>query len=95
MTDKGAIMRLKYVKGNGIIVNFGDEKAGAIEHTSVFSPVGEVPDKFIERLHKSHPGQFVEVPEEPQKAVCEKCQKEFKNEQGLLIHTKRKHKEES
>lgn len=93
---------MKYVKGNEITVNFGDEKEGRIEYTVFFSPEGNVPERLVERLLTRHPGEFekvepkVEATVEPKvepKAVCDVCQKEFKNQSGVAIHKKRKHKE--
>jgi hypothetical protein len=80
-------------------VHFGDEATNRIDFTVTFSPEGEVPEQFVERLLTKHPGAYekvetVDAPTEPvAKAVCDVCGQEFKNEQGVLIHKKRKHKE--
>ena len=82
---------MKYVKGSRIMVNFGDEKLGSIEYTAQFSPEAEIPDEYVERLLAKHPSDFVKVESGPNK--CGKCGKEFKNARGVVIHTKRIHKE--
>lgn len=96
-------MKLRYVKGSEMTVNFGDEGTGVIEHTSVFSPECEVPDRFVERLMARHPGDYVKVEavqavpattEAPAQVKCDVCQKPFKNAQGVIIHKKRMHKEQ-
>ena len=95
-------MRLRYVKGSEINVNFGNEKAGVIEHAVHFSPEGEVPEQFVDRLLKNHPDEFVKVEAQPDavksepkaEVVCGVCQKPFKSPQGLLIHKRRMHKEQ-
>lgn len=90
-------MRLKYVKGSEVTVKFGDEKARTVELSVSFSPEGEVPEQFAERLLKKHPNLFVKVEAEVEKpttkAVCDVCKREFKNAQGVIIHKKRTHKD--
>jgi len=89
---KGSDMQLmKYVKGTRIMVNFGDEKLGSIEYTAQFSPEAEIPDEYVQRLLDRHPDDFVKVQSGP--TICGKCGREFKNERGVVIHTKRIHKE--
>ena len=101
-------MRLRYLHGPTMTVHFGDEAKGAIEYTVNFTPEGDVPDAFVERLLKKYPKDYkvldapkvapqedapAEKPAEPEVAKCDECDKTFGSAQGLLIHKKRMHKE--
>lgn len=95
-------MRLRYIKANEHTVIFGNEKTQEIEHTCVFSPECDVPDKYVERLlnNPALKGRFQKIePKVPQAervaAVCGICQKPFKSRQGLMAHESKMHKEKT
>lgn len=93
-------MQLKYLNGKSITLYLG-------EHGKPyqFSPIGEVPDRFVNHILKHYPfevyKQVVEVVEEKveevvveqEKFKCDSCDYEATSNAGLSAHKRFKHKE--